>query len=77
MTEDNMSTIDIQENQLLKLDKELLAILLQDKSTGRNIIWASDNYKKHGPEYSADRQLLVPLITGHHWNIIRPRTAKS
>ena len=77
MTDDSMNSVDIQENQLLKLDKELLVILLQDKSTGRNIIWASDNYKKYGPEYSADRQLLVPLITGHHWNIIRPRTAKS
>ena len=30
--------IDIKENQLLKLDKKLLEILLKDKTTGKNIL---------------------------------------
>lgn len=42
------STVDIRENEILKLDKELLQILLKDKTTGRNIIWATDNYLKYG-----------------------------
>jgi hypothetical protein len=39
-------SIDIKENDLLKIDLELLAILLKDKTTGNNIIWATDNYSK-------------------------------
>jgi hypothetical protein len=39
-------SIDIKENDLLKIDLELLAILLKDKRTGNNIIWATDNYSK-------------------------------
>ena len=38
--------IDIKENDLLKIDPELLSILLKDKTTGNNIIWATDNYAK-------------------------------
>lgn len=43
--------IDIKENQLLKIDQELLEILLQDKTTGKNIIWATDNYISHGDSF--------------------------
>ena len=32
--------IDISENELLKQSEELLAILLKDNTTGKNIIWA-------------------------------------
>lgn len=38
--------IDIKENDLLKIDRSLLEILLKDKTTGKNIIWATDNYSK-------------------------------
>ena len=40
--------IDIKENDLLKIDRSLLEILLKDKTTGKNIIWATDNYSKYG-----------------------------
>lgn len=42
--------IDIKENQLLKLDKKLLEILLKDKTTGKNILWATDNYSWFGKD---------------------------
>jgi hypothetical protein len=35
--------IDIKGNYLYRLDHELLAILLKDRSSGKNIIWATDN----------------------------------
>ncbi len=39
--------IDIKENYIYRLDRELLEILLKDRSSGKNIIWATDNYGKY------------------------------
>lgn len=69
--------IDIKENRILKLDKDLLPILLKDKTSGNNLLWATDNYEKHGSQYDSDKYITVELITGHNGNIIKPRTQKS
>lgn len=69
--------IDIKENEILKIDTELLAILLKDKTTDKNILWATDNYRKYGEKYNADQEIKIDLITGICGNIIRPRVAKS
>lgn len=69
--------IDIKENELLKIDKELLELLLQDKTTGRNIIWATGNYTKHGAQYAFEKPILVELVTSRSGSIIKPRTQKS
>lgn len=71
------SNIDIKENSLLKLDAELLQILLQDKSSKKNIIWATDNYIKHGEKYNPECEITINLITGKNGSIIKPRTEKS
>ncbi len=42
--------IDIREDYLLKKDN-LLEILLQDKTTSKNILWATDSYEKMGESY--------------------------
>ena len=70
-------SIDIKENDLLKIDSELLAILLKDKTTGNNIIWATDNYSKYGFSYSAEKEIKIELITSRHGGIIKPRIEKS
>ena len=70
-------TIDIKENDLLKIDPELLSILLKDKTTGNNIIWATDNYSKYGFSYSAEKEIKIELITSRHGGIIKPRIEKS
>ena len=44
---ENRETIDIREDYLLKKDY-LLEILLQDKTTGNNILWATDSYVTMG-----------------------------
>ncbi|WP_294430837.1 restriction endonuclease subunit M [uncultured Treponema sp.] len=69
--------IDIKENELLKIDTELLAILLKDKTTGNNIIWATDNYSKYGFSYTAEKEIKIELITSRHGGIIKPRVEKS
>ncbi len=76
MSEEKKSA-DIKENVLLKIDKELLAILLKDKSTDKNLIWATDNYKKYGSRYYPDQAICADLITSHNGSIIKPRVEKS
>lgn len=73
----DLDCADIKENNLLKIDRSPLEILLQDKTTGKNIIWATDNYAKRGDAYSADKEIKIELITGANSGIIKPRTAKS
>ena len=69
--------IDIKENYIYRLDNELLTILLRDRSSGKNIIWATDNYSSRGCGYQSYDHITVEAITGYHGNIIKPRTEKS
>ena len=55
--------IDIKENYIYQLDANLLAILLLDKSSGKNIIWATDNYAERGFGYQSSDQIMVDSIT--------------
>ena len=70
-------SIDIKENVLLKIDRSLLEILLKDKTTGKNIIWATDNYSKYGELYTSEKEIKIELITSRHGGIIKPRIEKS
>jgi len=69
--------IDIKENDLLKIDRSLLEILLKDKTTGKNIIWATDNYSKYGELYTSEKEIKIEMITSRHGGIIKPRVEKS
>jgi len=69
--------VDIKEDILFQLDKELLEILLQDHSSNKNIIWAIDDYKIYGNNFSANDYITISSITGKNGNIIKPRTEKS
>ena len=69
--------VDIKENSLLKADKLLLEILLKDRTTGKNIIWATDNYSHYGEQYAKTTPILIELITSHKGQLIKPRTEKS
>lgn len=70
-------SMDIKENALYRLDKKLLSTLLKDRSSGANIIWATDNYSSHGFGYQSHDYITVESITGYHGNIIKPRIEKS
>lgn len=69
--------IDIKENDLLKIDRSLLEILLKDKTSGKNIIWATDNYSKYGELYTSEKEIKIELITSRHGGVIKPRVEKS
>jgi hypothetical protein len=68
--------IDIREDYLLKKD-DLLDILLQDKTTGKNILWATDSYEQKGKKYAPLAPITSDLVTGKNGKLIQPRAAKS
>ena len=68
---------DIIENEIIQMDRRLLSILLFDRSTRKNIIWATDDYATLGEAYQRKCEILPELITGEHTLVIQPRTAKS
>jgi len=72
----SIQEIDIREDFLLKKD-DLLEILLQDKTTNKNIIWATDSYEQKGKEYAPLAPITSELITGINGTLIQPRAVKS
>ena len=69
--------VDIKENRILALDSTLLNILLKDNSSGKNIIWATDDYTQYDETYTKDRQITVFSVTGKNGTIIKPRVEKT
>lgn len=69
--------IDIKENFIKHLDDALLSILLKDRSSGKNIIWATDTYAWHGVGFGSQDYITQAQITGKRGSIIKPRTEKS
>lgn len=69
--------IDVIEQDIASYSALLLDILLADRTTGKNIIWASDDYAYMGAAYEASKQITPVLITGNNTRVIQPRTAKA
>lgn len=69
--------VDVKENNLINIDNEILSILLKDRTTNKNIIWATDNYESHGPGYFFSKEITPQKITSYYGRIIRPRVKKS
>ena len=55
----------------------ILDTLLKDRTTGRNIIWADDEYEALGDGYMGDDEITVEKITGLSSGVIKPRIAKK
>lgn len=69
--------IDILEEEIMNISEKLFNVLLKDRTTKKNICWATDNYVKHGIEYYPQEPITKKLITGHNAFIIAPRVAKT
>ena len=80
--------IDILEDDILKLDKEVLERLLWDHSRQtfydehgveqhHHIYWATDNYQAEGEGFGFFDEITIPHITGQYSRLVRPRAAKS
>ena len=54
----------------------LLKTLLKDKTTQRNIVWASPSYEGMGKAFCSDQPIRQNLLVGKHQSIIQPRVAK-
>ena len=75
-SEKHTSSIDIREDYLLKKDN-LLEILLQDKTTGATILWATDSYESKGEKFAPLAPITTNLVTGKNGCLIQPRAVKS
>ncbi len=69
--------IDILEDDIADINPALLNILLQDKTTKKNILWCTKDYEAYGPDYDEHEQIKVNLITKDFYNVIQPRAAKA
>lgn len=57
--------------------KPVLNILLQDKTTKQNIIWATDAYADHGPEFSDKSHIKPSAFNGYMPIELQPRIEKA
>lgn len=73
----DINQIDVKENAIREIDPKILAILLKDKTTRKNIIWATDDYASLGEGYGFNDMIVVKAITGNNGNVIRPRVEKT
>lgn len=55
----------------------VLHILLQDKTTKKNIIWATSSYEQFGEQYADDRQITTEALTGLNPIMLQPRIMKA
>ncbi len=70
------SDIDIREG-ILRRKGDLLDLLLMDRTTKKNIIWATDSYEHRGKGFGAKKHIHPDLVTGTYNKLIQPRAAKS
>lgn len=70
-------SVDINENEIVDLCPGLISILLKDKASDKNIIWATDNYASLGHGYQFKDHISIDHITGSNSGVIKPRTKKT
>ena len=59
------------------IPEEVLAVLLKDRTTGHNLIWATDDYVERGDGFSAKDEMRVEQIVVKDNPVIRPRVDKA
>lgn len=69
--------IDIDENLLLHQYPNVLPKLLLDRTTGNNLLWATEDYEHLGPGYLQREEITVPSITRSNSGVIKPRVLKN
>ena len=57
--------------------KTTLGILVKDKTTKKNIVWATDGYMQFGELYAESSQITVGALTGFDPIMIQPRIKKA
>lgn len=72
----DFNKIDINEKYLYAIPMDILKVLLKDKTTKKNILWATDQYSSLGTGYFANEQIFPVDIEGMP-SIIKPRVVKT
>lgn len=62
---------------LSRYHRRILDILLADRTQGRNIIWADDEYAHLGPGYLGEDEIQLGRITGPNGDVLKPRIHKA
>ena len=70
-------TIDISEESLAMESADLLKILLKDRTTKKNIVWATHSYELLGKGFAPSDRINPSKVTGTYANLIQPRSEKS
>lgn len=55
----------------------MLPTLLKNKTTGKNIIWATNSYAKKGPYYQSNVPIDKNCLTGQDEKALKPRVLKA
>ena len=55
----------------------VLETLLRDRTTGKNIVWAGNEYEPLGDGYGPDDEITVDKVTGRQGGVVMPRIAKE
>ena len=55
----------------------LLDIILEDKTTKRNIMWATDVYAERGELFERNAEITPALVTGDNAGLIKTRARKA
>lgn len=55
----------------------VLSMLLRDRTTNKNIIWADSEYEALGKGYLGKDEITVASVTGLNSGVIKPRVAKE
>lgn len=74
---DKIKDITIKKQSISAYNPKLLNMLLQDKTTGKNIKWACKDYEIYGYGYGESDELKPSLIIKKDGEIIQPRVTKS
>ena len=69
--------IDISEEKLAMESADLLKILLKDRTTKKNIVWATHSYELLGKGFAPSDRITPSRVTGTYANLIQPRSEKS
>lgn len=69
--------IDIIEQELLEISENLFNTLLFDRTTRKNICWATDHYISQGDAYSPQEPITKDLVTGLNSKLVKPRVSRS
>lgn len=69
--------LSVSEQMLYEWGPGVLKSLLFDRTTGKNIVWATADYVPVSFAYKANSEITVAAITGRYSGIASPRTTKT